>query len=284
MPVKKLYRKISVLFGRISALRIPVYAGNATFFLLLSVFPASMLLLTAVQYIPVSIEDLSTFVSTMMPLPVYNLFRAVLYDLEPGKTIAVLSATIIGTVWTFVRSTNTLRIGLEAVWEISKPRTLLLNWTICFLCAVLFFLCIIAMLFLQVFGRVIYNFALSRHWPIMDLIAAILRLRWLFSLAFLTLVFCLFYTILPAGRHNFIRNTPGALFCAVGWLLFSALFSVYVEHFSNYSMIYGSLTAIVVTMLWLYFCLNLLFYGGLFNRFLQSSPQPFRKFWLFLCY
>lgn len=279
--MKKLYRKTSVLFGRISALRISVYAGNATFFLLLSVFPAAMLLLTTVQYIPASIEDLAAFVSTMIPLPVYKLFRAVIYDLEPGKTAAVLSATVIGTIWTLVRSTNSLRIGLEAVWEISKPRTLLFNWTICFLCAVLFFLCIIAMLFLQVFGRVIYNFALSRYWPILDLIAAFLRLRWLFSLAFLTLVFCLFYTILPSGRHNFIRNTPGALFCAVGWHLFSALFSIYVDHFSKYSMIYGSLTAIVVTMLWLYFCLNLLFYGGLFNRFLQSTPQPLRKFWSF---
>lgn len=280
--MKKLYQKFAVLFGRIFALRIPVYAGNATFFLLLSVFPAAMLLLTAVQYIPASIEDLSSFVSTLMPLPVYDLFKAVLYDLEPGKTVAVLSATTLGTVWTFMRSMNTLRMGLEAVWEISKPRTLVLNWGICLMCAVLFFLCIIAMLLLQIFGQVIYDFAVMHHWHIVDLITAILRLRWLFSMGFLTLVFCLFYTILPAGGHKFIQNLPGALLSAVGWLLFSALFGIYVEHFSRYSMIYGSLTAVIVTMLWLYFCMNLLFYGGLINRFLQSSPEPFRRLWNFL--
>lgn len=275
--MKKLYHKLSDMFGRIGALRIPAYAGNASFFLLLSVFPAAMLLLTAVQYIPASVQDLAAFVADFVPMPVYDMFKAILYDMEPSKTVTMLSATTLGTVWSFMRSMNTLRIGFDAVWEVSKSRPLLLNWVICLLCSLLFFLCIIAMLLLQVFGQVIFDFAVSHRWHIANLIAAVLRLRWLFSIGFLTLVFCLFYTILPTNGQKFMHNLPGAFISAVGWILFSALFGIYVEQFSKYSMIYGSLTAVVVTMLWLYFCLTLLFYGALFNRFLLSSSKPFRK-------
>ena len=58
---------------------------------------------------------------------------------------------------------------------------------------------------------------------------------------------------------------PGALFTGAGWILFSYIFSVYINNFSNYSRIYGSLTAIVLLMLWLYSCMTILLYGAEVN-------------------
>ena len=98
-----------------------------------------------------------------------------------------------------------------------------------------------------------------------------------FLMGFLVLVFCLFYTVLPIRRLRFAQNVPGAVLAALGWMVYSVLFSYYVENFSNYANIYGSLTAVVITMLWMYFCMNLIFYGGLFNYILAEVPHPLKQ-------
>jgi membrane protein len=53
---------------------------------------------------------------------------------------------------------------------------------------------------------------------------------------------------------------------AVGWQGFSKLFSVYVAHFQDYANIYGSVYAMALGMLWLYFCMSILLFGGVLNR------------------
>ena len=49
------------------------------------------------------------------------------------------------------------------------------------------------------------------------------------------------------------------------------VFSLYFTNFSNYSYMYGSLTAIVLLMLWLYFCICILFIGAEINHFLYED-------------
>ena len=51
------------------------------------------------------------------------------------------------------------------------------------------------------------------------------------------------------------------------------MFSFYVEYFSNYSNIYGSVYAVALSMLWLYFCISIVFYGGALNRLLMQGEE-----------
>ena len=57
---------------------------------------------------------------------------------------------------------------------------------------------------------------------------------------------------------------------SLGWLVFSDLFSVYVEHFASLTNIYGSVYAVALSMLWLYFCLGILFYSAALNQYLED--------------
>ena len=76
------------------------------------------------------------------------------------------------------------------------------------------------------------------------------------------------YAALPNKRNSFRESLPGALLASVGWLVFSDLYSVYVENFSGYANIYGSVYALALSMLWLYFCISIVFYGGALNAYL----------------
>ena len=94
------------------------------------------------------------------------------------------------------------------------------------------------------------------------------------ALVILALLFAVLYTYLPNRKMAFIRQLPGAVFTSVAWAVFSYVFSIYLEYASNMSVLYGSLTTLVVVMLWLYFCMYLLFIGAEINQYL-SAPELF---------
>ena len=54
-------------------------------------------------------------------------------------------------------------------------------------------------------------------------------------------------------------------------MVFSDIFSIYVENFNHYSNIFGSVYAVALSMLWLYCCLSILFYGGALNHYLAKK-------------
>ena len=85
--------------------------------------------------------------------------------------------------------------------------------------------------------------------------------------------FVAMFTVLPNRKNTPGESLPGALLASAGWLVFSKLYSVYVEHFAKLSNVYGSVYAIALSMLWLYCCMSIVFYGGALNVLLQSKMK-----------
>ena len=77
--------------------------------------------------------------------------------------------------------------------------------------------------------------------------------------------------VLPNEKNRFSDSLPGALLASSGWLVFSDLYSIYVEHFAHLSNVYGSVYAVALSLLWLYFCMGILFYGGALNKLLTED-------------
>ena len=79
------------------------------------------------------------------------------------------------------------------------------------------------------------------------------------------------FMALPDKPNRFWESLPGGLLASTGWLIFSDLYSFYVEHFAGYTNLFGSVYGVALSMLWLYFCLSILFYGGALNRLLAGE-------------
>jgi membrane protein len=92
----------------------------------------------------------------------------------------------------------------------------------------------------------------------------------LLLLVLLTLLFVGMYMFLPGRRNKFGECLPGAIFAALSWQVLSLLFSVYVENFTAYANIYGSVSSVALGLLWLYLCLCILFFGAALNRWLKE--------------
>ena len=71
--------------------------------------------------------------------------------------------------------------------------------------------------------------------------------------------------------HLLRKQLPGAVFAAIGWMIVSWIFSVYVDIFKGFSDMYGSLTTIVLIMLWMYFCMYCILLGGELNMMMYDK-------------
>ena len=69
------------------------------------------------------------------------------------------------------------------------------------------------------------------------------------------------------------KSIPGAMFSALGWLVFSYVFSLYIDNFANMTYMYGSLTAFIILMLWVYFCIYIFFIGAEINKKIYPETE-----------
>ena len=114
-----------------------------------------------------------------------------------------------------------------------------------------------------------------------DAVEVFVKQRFLIILLVLSLLFSLLYKSIARKRYTLMQLLPGSLFSSLGWLIFSYAYSMYVNQFSNFSYMYGSLTAIVILMLWVYICMYILFIGGEINIYFSLSFQRAYKHILF---
>ena len=120
-------------------------------------------------------------------------------------------------------------------------------------------------LVLSVFGNNISIFIYHKIPFLAETTDMIMRLRTVISFVVMTGISLLVYHFLPNRKLPFRDLILGSIFCSLGWLVISFVFSMYLTIFKGFSGLYGSMTVIILVMLWLYFCMYVMLLGGLIN-------------------
>ena len=251
---------------------ISAFAAQAAFFIILAIFPFFMFLLTLINYLPFSVDDLNLLTNDILPESIATLLQTILNELIQKSSGTLLSVSVIAALWSSSSGTVALLKGLNAVYRHKETRNYFVLRGISAFYTLVFAILLILMLVLLVFGNQLYEFIMVQLPIFRNLAMMVLNLRSLFTMAILTLFFLMVYLVLPNRKSSFFRELPGAIIAAGGWLLFSYLFSYYIDNMGNYSYTYGSLAAIAISMLWLYFCMFILFIGAEINMIL-SHPE-----------
>ncbi|MGN0158780.1 MAG: YihY/virulence factor BrkB family protein [Brotaphodocola sp.] len=253
---------------------IPVYAAQASFFIILALFPFIMLLLTLIQFIPsVEKSDLLSILVAVMPDLLDPLVVGIVDDLYLKSPGTMLSVTAVLALWSAARGMMGIERGLNRIWETSDKRMYLVKRLTNSIYTLLFTIVCSVSLFLLVLGHSIQKMIL-RLFPFLETVTrSIISFRSLLAIILFLTVFVGIYTVVPRKRLHAVYQIPGAVFSAIGWMSFSYVFSLYFTNFSNYSYMYGSLTAIVLLMLWLYFCICIFFVGAEINYFLYQDEM-----------
>jgi len=252
-------------------------ASKAALFLFLSLFPLAMLLFALVPYLPFTKEQLTAFLSGLFPTSSTVFLDdqvSALYD----NNGAVLWVTVLTTLWAASKGFVALIQGLDTVYDVKERRRYPALRLTSIVFTLLFMVFLLAALGVLVFGDNIANWLLQLFPQLRSITWGVLDWRNLVGGGLLVVFFLLLYRFLPRRQSTLWAELPGAFISAVGWLGFSRLFSFYIEHFGNYANLYGSLTAVVVLILWLYACMYILLLGAQLNFMLQAGTLPLPKF------
>ena len=270
-PQGGLIGKSVYVWRRISGLRVSLYAANASFFLVLAVFPGLMLLLGLLRYTPLEVEGLGELLAGFLPEALAEGAEELIlltYDNTSGITLGLSAVT---TLWSASRGTYGIITGLNAVYEAEESRGYLYIRFLSVVYTFGFLLVLILTLGFHVFGTRLLGLLQNRYHPLLQFWMELVDLRFFLLLFLQTGIFAAMYMVLPNQKNRFWDALPGALLASSGWLVFSDLYSIYVAHFAHLSNVYGSVYAVPLSMLWLYFCMAIVFYGGALNRLLTNS-------------
>lgn len=261
----------AVHFGRaVAALRIPLYAANASFFIVLAVFPALLLLLGLLRYTPLEVERLGEMLSGVLPEALLESAEELILLTYDNTSGAALGLSAVTTLWSASRGIYGLLIGLNGVYGVAEDRGYFYTRLVSVAYTFAFLVVLLLTLALHVFGTRLLGLLRSASRPFFRFLADIIDFRFFLLLFLQTGIFTAMFMALPNQKNRFWDSLPGALLASSGWLVFSDLYSIYVEHFAHLSNVYGSVYAVALSMLWLYCCMAIVFYGGALNRYLME--------------
>ncbi len=258
------------LYREIRALHISTYAGYASFFIILAVFPTLILTLGLLRYTPLSAQNLMDMVEGFLPGALQGYAWGLLKGAYANTTRTVLSVSALAALWSAGKGIYGLMKGLNAIYGVVGHRSWLRTRLLCAVYMVGVLLVLLLTLVLQVFGNTLIRFLLHRGGSLSRLATELLGLRYFLLVSVQTLLFAALFMYLPDRNNAFLESLPGALFGSFGWMTVSGLFSRYVERSAGYASIFGPVYVVALAMLWLYFCVNALFYGGVLNRYLMK--------------
>lgn len=257
----------------LSPMRISIHSAYSAFFLILSVFPTTMILVGVLGYTSLEVEDVMSLVQQAVPEPLLPLVRRLLSGAYDATSAPLLSISAITAIWSASRGILGLKEGLNAVYGVKERRGYLVSRGIGMVYTVLFVAVLVLSLVLNVFGTTILDYLHMTTNPVLLFLMDVIDFRFVLMLLLQTAVFTAMYAALPDRPMGLWESLPGAIAASLGWLIFSDLFSLYVEYYPRYANIFGSLYAAALTMLWLYICIMILFYGGVINRCLTEKRK-----------
>lgn len=265
---------------------IGAFAAQAAFFIILSAIPFFMVFTSLLQYTPISKDYVMTAIYDYMPNYIQPFFAIVLTEVY-SRSVGVLSISAIVALWSAGKALQYLTAGLNVLYGIDETRNwfVVRFWSVVYTLVLIF--AIMAVLVLMVFNRHVQKLVGS-FFDTKGTFMAIFSVRPFFRdllvLGILTGLFLCFFTILPNKKVKAMSQLPGALLCAMIWYMFSAFLALYISIFNNFS-IYGSLSTLVLLMVWLYSCMYIMFlcaeanvvFGEGFRKRLKTWKQRYRK-------
>ena len=246
---------------------ISAFAASTAFFLVLSIVPMLILICTIIPYTPLTEENLVRAVTEITPDRLDFLVESLIAEVY-DKSAGILSVAAITTLWSAGKGVLALMRGLNAIGGVEEDRNYFVVRLVASLYTVVMLVVLILSLFIMVFGNQLVELLLYRVPQLQILVSFLMNFRFLLVWAILTLLFSAVYAYVPNEKLAFGEQVPGATFAAVVWSVFSWGFSLYVERTESYS-IYGSLSLIVIVMVWMYFCMYIIMIGAYLNRYFR---------------
>lgn len=242
-----------------------ITAANAlSFKLILSVFPLLIFLISLVGFFNISYEDVLNLLVRQLPNEMIEPIMNFLDDIVGQRRISLLSTSLFLTLFSASSGFYYLSNGIRKAFDekITKP---IRNRAESVIIVVIFGIATVLAMYCYVFNDIIVE-ALIRYTAITEIpwyLSSIVPL--IVSVSILIVFFIVVNNMAVSHRLRIKRLIPGILFTIVAWIVVSLAFKLYINNFSKYSVIYGSIGALFVFALWVNLLSFVLLIGAQIN-------------------
>jgi membrane protein len=258
-----------------------VFNGAAAlgFYLTLAIFPAIILLMAIVPYLPIERVDqaIMDLLGQALPAEAFDVVSGVVSEVASDQRSGLLSFSLLGTMWAASTGMYAIMQQLNITYDVKEGRSFLRARVIALLLSLLFALLVLGAFSLIVFGGVIQDWIGNRFGFTDALLTFFVVFRWVVIVLALLLGFAMIYRYAPNVEQRFSFITPGSLFGTALLIIASLGFTLYTSNFADYNATYGSIGAMIILMLWLYIAGLVILVGSEINIVLEHYSKKGKR-------
>lgn len=243
------------------------HAGYLAFLSILSLFPFLIFLVSILTFLGDSEIGAKTIVSLLGSAPpdIASALSPRIEEIVNGPPQSLLTIAIIGIIWTASSAVEGIRTILNRAYRVFSPPPYIWRRLLSILqffmitisiTAAIIFLVVFPALFKKVEILTTSNFSIDYNW---------IHLREITIFLILFTSTALLYYIVPNAQQKFIHTLPGAFICVILWFLILKLFSIYLEKFNQFNLLYGSLGGVIGALMFFYLTSLVFILGAEFN-------------------
>lgn len=217
-------------------------------------------------------NELFSYLGRVLPGSALDLVRGVIEEVSQTSSGGKISLGLLLALWAASSGLQSITQSLNRAYDVKESRPWWKLKLTSMGLTVALALTVISALIIILFGGQFINYAehtlgfgtvLTTVWAIV---------QYGIALCFVLLGFALIYYFSPdLKEHRWFFVTPGSVVGVLLWLLISFGFRIYLSYFNSYSATYGSLGALIILLLWLYFTGLAILVGGEINSEIENA-------------
>ena len=271
LEISKRMKQFNMILKNSGDDHISEYSAQCSYYTILSFIPFVILLITLIQYTNIQQQTLFDVISKIIPSSMNEFVIGIVREVY-SKSIGTISISIIFTLWSAGKGLFALTKGLHSVYNTGEDseKSVIYLRIMALIETVVFIVLIMLGMVLLVFGNSLKSL-MQQHFGALEDFSALSQVVTELGFILATFVIFLFlYRFMPKHKVTFKSQIPGAIFGALALNIISFVFSKYLDIFKGFSITYGSLTTLMLIMMWTYSCFYSLFLGAELNKTLKN--------------
>ncbi len=273
LPKNRFLRFCVLMVHRCGRHNVATQSAALAFYLLFMIFPFLIFISALLGLLNLNITGMMTVLSDFLPEEVVDLLRMYFTYVTDNPSPQLMVFGLVFSIYFPMRATNSLMAAVRTAYHLGPPKGFITQWIKVLLYTVTLIVTIALTLSLMTFGERALWYTVE-HFHLPEFLAMLwVTLRFPIAGAVSFLALFLLYALAQDTIQPLKNICPGVLFSLAAWMAFSWLYSYYVNHFSHYSVLYGSIGAVIVVLIWLNLSAFTLILGAEMNGVLISMRK-----------
>ena len=223
-------------------------AGSISFSFFMAFFPFLLFVLNLIPFFPIENFDqiFLDLIESLIPKESSNFFHEIFIDINSKKRTGLLSTTLFLSIILIGNGVNSIFSGFSDSYHIEFSR----NFIKQYLYAVMVGLILVLVVLFATIFSIFFDFLITKNIVIISFIFFLLKYVFLILIALVSFSSLYFFGTIQGRNLKFF--SPGSVMTTLLLLLSTYFFGVYIDNFSNYNELYGSIGAVIIMMLFIW--------------------------------